>query len=428
MQNNQPTDHQANKKLFKGLIIAVLIIGLGILYHVYIRGTTAQREKPHFSESETRAKPVPVQVKKAFIGELTRYVTASGITEAFNEVNIQSQVTGQIKMVRVREGEKVNKGELLAQVDDRLYRIALKEAQGALLKARLEFALMKKEAAKHQKDPPENARLAVLKEKWEKAQKAYEEGKISQGAFLKIDRKFQIALILSGKEQENLIAQKSGVSAAEAQFLRAKYNVDRCRLTAPFSGIVGELRVHTGELVGPNQTLMKLVDLSRLKLKLQVLETEFAHIRVGENIRVNFAAFPDTSFNGRVTGIDPAIDPKTRTGVVTAEVDNPDLLIKSGMFATVRIATAHYRNRLLVPRNAVVERDQRKLVFIVRNKKAFWCYVQTGLENDDYIEITSSAFGLKPGEPVIVDGQFALAHDAPVQIVNSGDPKLSSGR
>ena len=99
-----------------------------------------------------------------------------------------------------------------------------------------------------------------------------------------------------------------------------------------------------------------------------------------------------------------------------AEIPNPGALLKSGMFATVRIAVNRYPNRLLVPRAAVVERDRRQLVFIVRDGKAFWCYVETGLENDDYVEVVSSAFDLKPGEPVIVDGHFALAHNAPVEV------------
>ena len=87
------------------------------------------------------------------------------------------------------------------------------------------------------------------------------------------------------------------------------------------------------------------------------------------------------------------------------------------MFATVRLAVNRYQNRLLVPREAVVVRDQKKLVFIVREGKAFWCYVETGLENDEFIEITNSVFDLKAGEPVIVEGHFALAHNAPVEVI-----------
>lgn len=212
------------------------------------------------------------------------------------------------------------------------------------------------------------------------------------------------------------MAQKSGLAAAEAQLARAEYNLQNCRILAPFDGVAGDVTAHPGDLVSAGQTLLRLINLNRLKLKLQVLEAELGAIRLGETVQASFAAFADTVFPGRIIAVNPAVNPQTRTGTVIAEIPNPAHRLKSGMFATARIAVNRYPNRLLVPRAAVVERDQRKLVFIVREGKAFWCYVETGLENDDSIEILSSAFDLKPGELVITEGLFALAHNAPVEV------------
>ena len=400
----------------KWVVVVFVIIGLTFLYHNYIRNPENQGEKPEFREDQIKVKPVQVKVKKAFIGDLIKYVHTSGVTRAMNEVSVKPLVSGVVKTVRVHDGQQVDKGEVLVELDDREYRVALQEAESELVRARLEYALLLREAPS---DPPAGTpdSLQHLIRQYEEARQAYLAGDLDVQKFLEIDRKYQIALILSGKKRQELMAQKSGLSAAEAKYARAQYELDNCRIRAPFSGIVADVNVFPGDLITTGQELMRLVDLIRLRLRLQVLESDIGYVQPGEQVKAVFAAFPDTFFIGRVVGVNPTVNPQTRSCTVEAILDNPSGLLKSGMFATVRIAVNRYAHRLLVPRAAVLVRDQRKLVFIVREGKAIWCYVETGLENDDYLEIVSSSFDLKPGEPVIVEGHFALAHNAPVEII-----------
>ncbi|RMI12644.1 MAG: efflux RND transporter periplasmic adaptor subunit [Calditrichaeota bacterium] len=401
----------------KAVVIVTVVVGLGVLYHQYFRSEEEESARPTFSEEEVNVRPVKVKAAPAFIGELVQYITASGVTEALQEAEIKPLLNGRVKAVHVRDGQRVNRGAVLVELDDREYRIALEEARSNLLKAQVEYGLLKEEARKNPAEPAVSTNhLEALEEEYTRARQAYEAGELSEEAFRKIEREYHTAQVFSGEMRDELLAQQSGLSAAEAAFARARYNLDNCRLVAPFSGVVGDVTVHVGDLIGPSQTVMRLVDLSKLKLKLQVLEAELGQVQVGEAIRASFAAFPDTTFPGRITGVSPVVDSQTRTGTVIAEINNPGGLLKSGMFATVRIAVNRYPDRLLVPRAAIVERDQRKLIFIVREGKAVWSYVETGLENDEYVEIVSSRFNLQPGEPVIVDGHFALAHNAPVEI------------
>lgn len=417
----------------KPLLLLGVLIALGVLYHQYFRANESARtaaDRPAFSEKELQIKPVKVQTALAFVGELVQYLTASGITEAVQEVEIKPLITARVESLAVQDGQTVKTGQLLLQLDDREFRIAVREARSNLLNAQVEYGLLKQEAGDFKKDPgnphPDNEAPSEgtdthklgsrLEAQYQSARQQYQAGKMPEEEFRRIERDYLTAQIFSGNRQEELMAQKSGLAAAEAQLARLEYNLQNCRITAPFEGIAGEVSVHTGDLVSGGQTLMRLIDLKRLKLKLQVLEAELGAIQVGETVHAAFTAFADTLFPGKIIAINPAVNPETRTGTVIAEIPNPQHLLKSGMFATARIAVNRYPNRLLVPRAAVVERDQRKLVFIVREGKAFWCYVETGLENDDYIEIVSSAFDLKPGEPVITEGHFALAHNAPVEI------------
>lgn len=407
----------------KGLVILIMSVGLGILYHRYFRDIESVTDAPEVKDETVQVKPVPVVAKPAFIGELIQYVTASGITEAVQEAEIKSLLGGRVKDVLVQDGESVSVGEVLVKLDDREYRIALQEARSRLLKAQVDYGLRMQDRPALPVDSSMATTLGTdgmktLEEQYEAAKADYRRGKISEEEFRRIERNYQVAQIFSGKHRDDLVAQESGLTAAEAQYARASYNLENCRISAPFSGIVGDVRVHPGEVVSTGQTLLTLVNLSQLKLKLQVLESELGSVKVGESIFARFAAYPDTSFPGKIIGIDPRVNPETRTGTVVAVLANRKGQLKSGMFATVRLVVNRYPNRLLVPRAAVVERDQRKLVFIVRDGKAFWCYVNTGLENDDYIEIVSSAFNLEPGEPVIVEGHFALAHNAPVKVID----------
>ena len=403
-------------KWMKSLAIILILIFSGIFYHHHFRGKASVENTPDISEEQIKISPQKVKVKKAFIGELVKYITASGTSEGVQEVVIEPLITGKVKQVLVQEGQRVRKGDLLVEIDNREYLYALKAARGNLLKALMNYAIRKK-------DSPQRPNMDTsmvhfhLREKYLRARKDYEKGILPKSEFDRIRRNYEIALILAGKKRDELIAEESGLTAAEVQFERARYQLENCQIRAPFPGVIATVSVHPGDIVSIGEPLMRLVDLHLIKLKLHLLESDIGTVKVNEFIQARFSAFPDTTFSGKIIGIDPIIDSNSRSCTVIALIKNPDFLLKSGMFATARLAVNRYRNRLLVPREAVIVRDRKKMVFIVRKGKAFWCYVDTGLENDEFIEITHSAFGLKAGEPVIVEGHFALAHNAPVEVI-----------
>ncbi|GAB4340945.1 MAG: efflux RND transporter periplasmic adaptor subunit [Calditrichia bacterium] len=403
-------------KRMKSLTIILIVIFLGFLYHRYFREQTPVEKKSAPDEKQLKITPQKVRVKNAFRGELVKYITASGVTEAAQEVQIKPLISGKVKRVLVQDGQKVKKGELLLEIDDREYQFALEEARGNLLKAQMNYAIRKKDN-RQEPNPDTSLTSFPFREKYLKAKAEYEQGIINKSELNRIKREYEIALILAGKKQDDIIAQESGLTAAEARFERAKYQLENCQIRAPFAGIVAAVSVNAGDMVFIGEPLMQLVDLNLIKLRLQVLESDIGNLKENEVIQARFSAFPETTFPGRIIGINPVINPDSRSCTVVALLKNPDFLLKSGMFATAKLVVNRYPNRLLVPREAVIVRDQKKLVFIVREEKAFWCYVNTGLENDEYIEINDSAFDLKAGEPVIVEGHFALAHNAPVEIV-----------
>jgi HlyD family secretion protein len=170
-----------------------------------------------------------------------------------------------------------------------------------------------------------------------------------------------------------------------------------------------------------------------MKVTVDVLEEDLVRLQEGATARVHVPALEgngsapmsdaesealpaspnEATFEGRVHAINPQVDVQRGTGRVTVAIPNPDGRLVAGLYATVRLETARLDGRLVVPADAVLVRQGRDLVFVVEAGRAQWTYVDLGARSGEVVEITS---GLSPSDTVAVDGHFALAHDAPVEI------------
>ncbi|RME01850.1 MAG: efflux RND transporter periplasmic adaptor subunit, partial [Calditrichaeota bacterium] len=157
-------------------------------------------------------------------------------------------------------------------------------------------------------------------------------------------------------------------------------------------------------------------------IDVEILESELAEVEQGRRATAVFSAYPGETFQGKIVAVNPLIDPERKTRRATVLLPNTRRRLLPGMHGTVKLEAKVYHNRLLVPREAVVLRDQRPVVFIARkdaegNWRAVWSYVDLGLQNETYVEIVNSRFGLKAGEPVIVSNHYTMVHDARIRIV-----------
>jgi HlyD family secretion protein len=181
---------------------------------------------------------------------------------------------------------------------------------------------------------------------------------------------------------------------------------------------VADLTVDEGQYVGQGKEICTLLRDARMKVEVDVLESDLVDVREGATARVHVPALgpeddPAAVFEGTVWAINPQVRPESGTGRVTVSVPNPSRRLVAGLFANVRLETERLSGRLVVPDEAVLVRQGRDLVFVVEDGRAQWTYVTVGARSGDYVEITK---GVAPGDTVAVDGHFALAHDAPVQV------------
>jgi RND family efflux transporter MFP subunit len=203
------------------------------------------------------------------------------------------------------------------------------------------------------------------------------------------------------------------LTQAEIAVKDAQIKIEKTKIRAPFSGIVCDIKVLAQERVTANQELFTLVNISEIQVRAKVLESEVGKIKVDREADLRFSAYPERVFKGKVKAISPIINPEDKTCSVIVDVSNPAEEIKPGMHAEVEIAAEIYKDRLLVPQEAILVRGGRKLVFAVEGGLAKWKYIDVGLENEDYAEILN---GVKEGESVCIEGHGTLAHDARVRI------------
>jgi RND family efflux transporter MFP subunit len=234
-------------------------------------------------------------------------------------------------------------------------------------------------------------------------------------------------------ERERQARIRSGLTAAEASLEEAQYQLAKTEILAPFAGFVADLEIVQGSRLRVGDPVATVVDLSRIDVDADVLETELPFIEVGRQARVTFPALPGETFMGRVVTMNPLVEVDTNTARVTVRLANPEARVVPGMHGNVQIAGRLLADRTFVPKDAIVERDRREVVFVFEPSEvdpaagsAKWRYVTTGIESGRFIEIVESGDTdmVEPGEVVLVDGHATLIHDAFVRVENLDDLEI----
>ncbi len=353
-----------------------------------------------------------VKTKPVIKGELVQKISANGIVKAAKELEITSNINGIINQINVYEGKYVSKDELLISMDDREYRINLREAQEKIIEAKVNYGLLIKDLPS---DTLKSKEQKQIEKQLIELEKKYNASEITEENYLKKKEDLDMKLIFTGAKREELILNKSGYNAALNQIERAKLNLEYTKIKAPFSGAIGNFDLVTGQRITGGQKLFKIFNMNTMKIDINILENELEKIKIGNNVKIEVPALNNENFVGTVTAISPYIDKDERTCKVVVSIKNKGSKLKSGMFAKVLIDSKTFKDQILIPKEALLVRDKRNLVFIVENSLAKWKYVDIGEENEKYISILK---GVEEGESVIVEGQFNLAHDSKVKVIN----------
>jgi membrane fusion protein, multidrug efflux system len=302
--------------------------------------------------------PVAVVTVPAVARDMVDEVEALGTTRAREAVEITPRITSVVTAIHFREGQAVEAGKVLVELDNAEERAALGEAEAAVIDSRAQY---------------------------------------------RRGRELLETRTISESEVNRLEAT---MNADEARLRAAEARLEQTLVRAPFAGRVGLRQVSPGGLVSPGTTITTLDDLSRVRLDFTVPESFLGALEPGLAIRARSVAFANRSFEGEVRTVDTRVDPVTRAVTVRADLPNDDGLLRPGMFLTVRLAGQTHA-RVIVPEAAIVPEGDRQHVYLVRDERAWRTDVVVGRRMLGEVEIIE---GVRAGDLVIVEGTQRVAN------------------
>lgn len=339
--------------------------------------TACSGAKKEESTEEGVATVLPSDDNEVTVQELKRRtfdheLVSNGKVAAGVQADLRFETTGIVASISVKNGDYVKKGQKLAELDK--FRLTNKTAQA--------------------KDALEKAKLEL------------QDVLIGQGYPVDDHSKVPADIM-------KLARVKSGYDQSLSQYELARYEEEHATLTAPFDGIVANLFSKPYNAASTTEAFCTIVGAQGMEADFTVLESELPLIKNGDKVIVTPYSDAASKHEGRITQINPLVDDK---GMVKVKaVVNSKGKLFSGMNVRVNVHRS-LGEQLVIPKSAVVLRSGKQVVFTLKDGKAQWSYVQTGLENAESYSVVD---GLKEGDTVIVTGNVNLAHEAPVKVITN---------
>lgn len=327
---------------------------------------------------------VPVDVTKVIGDTIRETVRAIGTLRSAEVVEIRPEVSALVKRIHFEEGTAVEQGAPLYTLDDAKLQRELTRQRAALDAAQANLRL-----ANQTYD-----RLNMLRER-------------NSASAEELDQ-----------AEATLQSRRADVHRLEAEIQLVEERLEDTRIHAPFAGMIGESFVDTGDFVQIGERLTSLYKTDPLETTFTVAERFAGRIQLDMPIEVTVTAYPETTFEGRISFISPAVRESTRDFDVKAMIANDEGLLKPGMFATVKIITRVVDERPIVPEEVLVGTREGYRVFVVSNGTVALQEVEIGLREPGRVEILE---GLTIGQTVVRTGHLNLVDGAAVRIENESD-------
>lgn len=308
--------------------------------------------------------PMPVEVADATPRTVRDQFRALGSVQSDEIIEVVSELNAVVRALPFAEGQAVAEGEVLAQLDDREIRAEWERAEARRDQARLNF---------------------------QRAEKLFE----SQAA-----------------SQQDLDEAQTALRVADADAAFQRARLDKTRIRAPFPGLIGRRRVSTGAYLRSGDVITDLARVDEMKVAFNAPERYAGQLRPGIVVEVTVPAYPDLRFPGRLTVVDPIVNPDTRTVALLARIPNPRRQLRPGMSADVAVTLSQRTSALTVPDEAVFAEGNQSFVYRVKaDSTVTKSAVTLGTRDSARVEITA---GLEPGATVVRAGHQKLFEGARV--------------
>lgn len=319
-------------------------------------------------EGRGGGRAAPVEVAEATAQTLRNELGSVGTLSSDESVNIAAEVAGRISEILFREGEPVAAGAVMIKLDEALARAELADAEAGLRLAEQNFE-----------------RASSLSQSGAGTQRARDEA-------------------------------QAALATARAGIELAKVRLDKTRIRAPFDGIAGLRQASVGAYVQVGQAIVNLEKIDVIKLDFRLPEIQLSSVSEGQAVEIAVDAFPGRTFSGEVYAIDPLIDVNGRAIRVRARIENPEGLLRPGLFARVTVRGESRDAVVMVPESALVPRGETTIVYAVENGRAQEREVKIGRRTLGRVEIVE---GIDARTMIVVAGQSRLRNGSPVEVVTA---------
>jgi len=318
-----------------------------------------------------------VSVVSAQTTNIPDVVEAVGTLRAAETSQLAAQMIGNIVQVRVHEGDHVQRGQVLAVIDDAQPQAALDCSAAADLAAEQEISASE-------------SNFTLAEATFKRYQTLYDRKSVSPQEFDEIKARYQAA-------QARREVARAGKAQAKAALQQARTALSYTHILAPFAGLVTEKKADVGTLATPGMPIFTVEDLRRYRLEAAVNESDLQYVRQGQQVSVSIDALGDRHLKGKVIEVVPAADPGSRSFLVRVELPS-DPALRSGLFGRAQFRRGE-RTGLLIPRTAVVERGQLQGIYVLdRNRIAGLRYITLGKTEALQVDVLA---GLQAGEALI---------------------------
>ncbi len=362
----------------------------------------------------------PVEVEEATIKSIANKLNFNGKVYANEEIAVIPKVIGTVTNVNIELGDVVEKGTVLFTIDKEDISKSVEQAANAI-------ELAKKGVAQAEngyntavsnfelnKEKIENAQLNL-----ERTRKLYEEGAISKSQLeqTELAASEKNLDVMEGQVNQAEIAHQQALDQlkqAELSYKQVASNLDNTVVTAPMDGVISSLNVKKGQIVTNSQPAVTIVDADKVFIQINVVENMVNKFEVGQEVEVNIPAAFDGYIPSTISYIGPTTDMRSQLYPIKIYLENPDNKIKQGMNGKVNINIDKSESTIVVKSNAVLDKDDKKIVYVIEDDIAIEKEVEVGLDTGDFIEIKS---GIMEGDKVIVVGQHYVENGGKVKVV-----------
>ncbi|RDV28040.1 efflux RND transporter periplasmic adaptor subunit [Alteromonas aestuariivivens] len=342
------------------LLFALILLG-GFVAYLFLEQPQPQKPRGGFS--------TPVKVEQVALRAFPITIDALGTAKANESVTVTAQETEVITQVKFDDGEYVEAGQLLVQLNN----------------------------------DQEQARVRELEANISEAKRQYE--------------RIRNLAKSSAASQQLLDEQQARVKVLLAQLEVARAQLRDLEIRAPFSGYLGIRAVSNGSLVRPADVITTLDDTRLVKVDFSVAEKYLASLSSGQRVTATSVAYPDTEFEGKISTVDSRIDPVSRSILVRAIIDNPDNRLRPGMLLKITLEK-QVLQALVMAEKALVPVEDKQYVFVLAGDKVEQREVQIGERRPGWVQILA---GLEAGEQVVTEGTLRVRDQSPVRVLNGSE-------